>query len=95
MMTVPRSVLAVITLVSAYSAAAAQRAAAPVFEVRTYTAHPGRLQDMHETFRSYWTKTIFPKHGMTSVIYLAPIDTPHVTNKLIYVLQHQSREGGK
>lgn len=62
-----------------------------VYEIRTYTAHEGRLADMHETFRSYWTPNIFPKHGMESLIYLAPTDTPLARNTMVYILAHESR----
>jgi hypothetical protein len=86
------TVVMALLAVAGNPAAYAQQTSTPIFEVRTYTANPGRLQDMHETFRSYWTKSIFPKHAMTSVIYLAPTDTPHVSNTMIYLLQHESRE---
>jgi hypothetical protein len=38
---------------------------------------------------------IFQKHGMTNVIYLAPMDAPASQNTLVYLLSHQSREAAK
>ena len=65
--------------------------AAPVYEIRTYTANEGRHADMLETFRKYWTTSIFPRHNLQGVIYLAPTDTPMSAQKFVYVLRHSSR----
>jgi hypothetical protein len=66
--------------------------AAKVYELRTYTAPDGKLADLHKRFRDH-TLRIFQKHGMTNVIYLAPMDAPASQNTLVYLLSHQSREG--
>jgi hypothetical protein len=65
-----------------------------VFEVRTYTAPEGKLQDLHKRFRDH-TLRIFKKHGMESVIYLAPQDAPLKDSTLIYVISHANREQAK
>ena len=65
-----------------------------VFEVRTYTTAEGKLQDLHKRFREH-TMRIFKKHGMESVIYLAPQDAPDKDNTLIYIISHASREQAK
>jgi len=65
-----------------------------VFELRTYTAPDGKLGDLHARFRDH-TIRIFNKHGMKSVIYLAPQDAPDSANTLIYLLEHPSREAAK
>lgn len=67
---------------------------ARVFELRTYTAPPGKLADLHARFRNH-TLRIFAKHGMTNVIYLAPMDAPLKDNTLIYLLAHKDREAAK
>ena len=36
------------------------------FELRTYTAHPGRLQELHARFADH-TLDLFERHGMTNV----------------------------
>jgi hypothetical protein len=67
---------------------------ARVFEIRTYTAPDGKLGDLHARFRNH-TLRIFLKHGMTSIGYFAPLDSPLSQNTLIYVLAHASREAAK
>ncbi len=65
-----------------------------VFEIRTYTAEPGKLEALHARFRDH-TLSIFEKHGMTSIGYFAPTDEPLSKNTLIYVLAFPSREAAK
>lgn len=66
-------------------------AADRVFELRTYTTPPGKLDALKSRFRDH-TVQIFNKHGMTSIGYWVPADGPTAENTLIYVLAHQSRE---
>lgn len=73
--------------VSSVSAQANHR----VFEIRTYTAAPGRLDALKARFRDH-TIAIFNKHGMTSIGYWTPQDSPQSQNTLIYILAHPSRE---
>jgi NIPSNAP len=65
-----------------------------VFEIRTYTAEPGKLEALHARFRDH-TRQIFNKHGMTSVGYFAPSDEPLSKNTLIYILSFPSRDAAK
>jgi hypothetical protein len=65
-----------------------------VYELRTYTAPEGKLGELHARFRDH-TIGIFNRHGMKSVIYLAPQDAPDSANTLIYVLEHPSRDAAK
>jgi hypothetical protein len=65
-----------------------------VFEIRTYTAPEGKLDALHARFRDH-TLRIFEKHGMTSIAYFKPQDSPLSQNTLIYVLAHPSREAAK
>ena len=62
-----------------------------VFELRTYTALEGKLDNLHARFRDH-TMRIFEKHGMTNVGYWAPQDEPLSENILIYIISHESRE---
>ena len=62
-----------------------------VFELRTYTAHPGRLAELHARFGDH-TVQLFERHGMTNVGYFVPQDAPLADNTLIYILAHDSRE---
>jgi len=62
-----------------------------VFELRTYTAPPGKLEALKSRFRDH-TITIFNRHGMRSVGYWVPSEGPEHENTLVYILQHDSRE---
>jgi NIPSNAP len=62
-----------------------------VFELRTYTVHPGRLDELHRRFAQQ-TMQIFKRHGMTNIAYFKPEDAPLAENTLIYILAHDSRE---
>ena len=65
-----------------------------IFELRTYTTHPGRLPALNARFREHTTR-LFAKHGMTNIGYWVPTDTPRVHNTLIYVLAHRSRDAAR
>ena len=66
-----------------------------VFELRVYTAAPGRLDALHARFRDHTLK-LFAKHGMTSIGYWAPLtDEQGAKNTLIYLLAHKSVEAAK
>lgn len=60
-----------------------------VFEMRTYYAAPGKLEDLQARFRNHTTK-LFEKHGMENIGYWVPVDNQE--NKLIYILAYPSRE---
>jgi hypothetical protein len=77
-----------------FGATARAQAGPKVFELRTYTAPPGKLGDLQARFRNH-TMRIFARHGMTSVGYWTPADAPLADNTLIYVLAHPSREAAK
>ena len=62
-----------------------------VFELRTYTAPDGRLDDLLARFRND-TLRVFEKHGMENVGYWVPADAPASGNTLIYLLAHDSRD---
>ena len=67
----------------------------PVFELRTYTAMPGKHANVLARFRDHTLK-LFEKHGMTNLGYAVPIDAKDgAGEKLVYLLQHQSREAEK
>jgi hypothetical protein len=65
-----------------------------VFEMRTYTAPPGKLEALKSRFREHTTR-IFEKHGMTNIGYWVPADAPNSENTLIYILAHKNREAAK
>lgn len=61
-----------------------------VFELRTYTAPDGKLENLKSRFRDH-TMRIFQRHGMKNIGYWVPADAPKSQNTLIYILQHESR----
>ena len=46
-----------------------------VYELRTYHAYPGKLEDLHKRFREH-TLTIFARHGMKVVGFGDPPTRP-------------------
>ncbi len=46
-----------------------------IFEMRTYTTNPGKLDDLHKRFSTH-TNHIFVKHGMTLIGYWTPTEGP-------------------
>ena len=59
------------------------------FEMRTYYAAPGKLDDLNARFRDH-TMDLFKKHGMVNIGYWVPVD--NTNNTLIYLLAYPSRE---
>jgi hypothetical protein len=65
-----------------------------VFELRTYTASPGNLENLLARFRDHTLK-LFAKHGMTSFGYWTPTEKRYgAGEKLIYMLAHKNPEAG-
>src|SRR6266496_2217274 len=102
-----KALLLSLTLVGAVALTllAAQEAAAPAspsvakdsrcFELRTYTASPGKLEALNARFRDH-TTALFKKHGMEIVGFWIPTDQDKgAENTLIYLLAHKSREEAK
>ncbi len=62
-----------------------------VFELRTYTASPGKLDALNARFRDH-TVAIFKRYGMEVVGFWEPLDKEAgAGEKLIYMLKHSSR----
>ena len=81
------------TLAAAASAAPASSLApdSRCFELRTYTAAPGKLEALHARFRDH-TNALFTKHGMTLVGYWVPSDADKgAANTLVYLLAFKDR----
>jgi hypothetical protein len=65
-----------------------------VFELRTYTAAPGKLQALQTRFRDHAIR-LFKKHGMESIGHWVPTDAPASQNTLIYIIAFPNREAAK
>ena len=62
-----------------------------VFELRTYQATPGNLDNLHARFRDH-TIRIFRKHGMEIVGFWSPTSEDEKDDFLVYLLAHDSQE---
>lgn len=78
----------------AHAQSAAEAKPSRVFEIRTYTTEPGRLDALQARFRDHTAK-LFEKHGMTNIGYWTPADEPRSKDTLVYILAHSSREAAK
>ena len=86
-----RSVLCSVLIALATTSVAAQAASNDTrcYEMRTYYAAPGKLDDLHARFRDHTCK-LFERHGMINLGYWVPLE--NLDSKLIYLLAYQSRE---
>src|SRR5258708_11467804 len=73
----------------AWSSGVAAEKETRFFEMRTYYAAPGKLDNLLTRFREHTTK-LFENHGMVNVGYWLPLTNSE--NKLIYLLAYPSRE---
>ena len=88
-------ILFMLSVGCASGARAAGAAETRVFELRTYTTAPGKLDALLARFREH-TMTIFARHGMENVAYWVPADAKDgAGEKLVYLLAHRSREAAK
>jgi hypothetical protein len=67
---------------------------ARIFELRTYTAKPGKIDDLHARFRDHTLK-LFEKHHLTVVGFWKPTDAELARQKLVYLLAFPSQEAAK
>lgn len=62
------------------------------YEIRTYYAAPGKLEELHKRFRDH-TMKLFKKHNMGVVGFWGPTDKEKGSeNTLVYVMVFPSRE---
>lgn len=98
-MKIPRLSLTLLLGLAAFATTAAvSRAAASadrVYELRTYTAAPGKMEALLARFRDHTTK-LFEKHGMKNIGYWTPLEAKDgAADKLVYLLEHKSEEAAK
>jgi hypothetical protein len=61
-----------------------------VFELRTYTAIPGKIDALHARFRDH-TLNLFEKHHMTVMGFWRPADEQQAKRQLVYLLAFPSQ----
>jgi hypothetical protein len=82
------------TLLTVSAANAQEKTMGRIYELRTYTTHPGRLDALIARFRDH-TRRLFEKHGMKNEMYWVPTDPKLKENTLIYIVSHDSEEAAK
>ena len=65
-----------------------------VYELRTYTTHPGRLDALHARFANHTCK-LFKKHGIEVVGFWTPAEGDEAQNTLVYLVVFPSVEAQK
>ena len=77
------------------SGAAQAQTATRVFELRTYTAPEGKLDDLNARFRNQ-TMMLFKKHGMENIVYWNKTpDQKDARTTLVYLLAHKNDDAAK
>jgi hypothetical protein len=61
------------------------------FEIRTYTANPGKMDALHKRFRDH-TNRLFAKHGIEMVGYWTVVKGEGTDTTLVFVLAYPSPE---
>ena len=84
-----RVLFTLLAFLSLMSAPAAEAKNSKVYEMRTYYAAPGKLEDLHNRFRNH-TLRLFEKHKIESIGYWEPVDNKE--NKMAFLLAYPSRE---
>jgi hypothetical protein len=82
-------ILAIAPLAALVSTSSAAEKDTRVYEMRVYTAAPGKLDALNARFKDHTLK-LFEKHGISNVAYFTPIDNK--ANKLIYFVSYPSKE---
>jgi len=85
--------IATIMLLTSAALSGGRAEAAPVYELRIYTTHPGKMPDLLARFRDH-TCTLFKRHGMENVGYWLPLEQKD-GDKLYYILKHPSRDAAQ
>lgn len=66
-----------------------------VIELRTYTTHEGKLENLNARFRDHTVK-LFEKHGIENLIYWTMLPgQKEADTKLIYLVAHKSRDAAR
>jgi hypothetical protein len=84
--------LAIALLLAASQAGAQDKGR--VFEMRTYTTAPGKLDALLARFRNHTTR-LFEKHGIQNIGYWVPVEAPRSQDTLVYIVAHPNMEAAK
>lgn len=62
-----------------------------IYELRTYTASPGKVEQLHRRFREV-TLALFERHGMRLVGFWTPVAEDGPSDQLVYLLAFPDRD---
>lgn len=65
-----------------------------LYELRIYSAAPGKLEALHARFRDH-TDRLFARHGLAAYAYWKPVDPPHSESTMYYILVTPNRDRAK
>lgn len=83
--------LAAIAACAAAGGRSGPAAASRLFEIRTYTAHPGKMEALHRRFREH-THRLFVRHGIEPVGYWTVTEGEGAGGTLVFLLAYPGRE---
>jgi len=72
----------------------AETSAEKIYEIRTYTSAPGKLDELHARFRDH-TSRLFAKHSMRVIGYWVSVDNELSKTTLMYILEHANTEAAQ
>lgn len=63
-----------------------------LYEMRTYTAAPGKMEALHARFQQHACR-LLERHGMVNIGYWVPVEEADgAANKLMFIVAHRDRE---
>ncbi len=89
--------LSALVMLAAWQSSASGEEKAPagkIFELRTYTTNPGKLDALNARFRDH-TRRLFKKHGIEVVGFWTPVEGEQAKNTLVYMVAFPSLEAQK
>ena len=84
----------ILILTALFSLAFTLPSTATVYELRTYTPHEGKMENLLTRFRDH-TLTIFESHGMENIGYWLTEKKEGEEQKLVYIISHKDKENAK
>lgn len=65
-----------------------------IYEIRTYWAAPGKIENLHQRFRSL-TLGLFKRHNMELVGFWTPVQATPESGDLVYIMRFEDEEAKK
>ena len=78
-------------VLAGYASKGDEKVDSRIFELRTYTCVPGKMEALQARFRDHTLK-LFERHHMTVIGFWSPTDREQAQQKLIYLLAFPSQD---